>query len=152
MCAGFEGLCYLSRFPTVSSTTCGISSDSSASNAIGFVGNNGIQVSAPSYTVGGCSQTGGTQCTGVLTYQQPIPDPLSAVGAALAMLKTSDFPGGTAGQCASLLSYEAGSCCNAPTGNLSLNGTLNGTYYFAAEPSKSAALRRLSRLERLGPP
>lgn len=118
--------------PTVSSTTCGISSDSSASNAIGFVGNNGIQVSAPSYTVGGCSQTGGTQCTGVLTYQQPIPDPLSAVGAALAKLKTSDFPGGTAGQCASLLSYEAGSCCNAPTGNLSLNGTLNGTYYFCS--------------------
>ncbi|MBR1163163.1 pilus assembly protein TadG-related protein [Bradyrhizobium elkanii] len=118
--------------PTVSSTTCGISSDSSASNAIGFVGNNGIQVSAPSYTVGGCSQTGGSQCTGVLTYQQPIPDPLSALGAALAKLKTSDFPGGTAGVCASLLSYEAGSCCNAPTGNLSLSGTLNGTYYFCS--------------------
>ncbi|MCC8983747.1 pilus assembly protein TadG-related protein [Bradyrhizobium acaciae] len=118
--------------PTVSSTTCGISSDSSASNAIGFVGNNGIQVSAPSYTVGGCSQTGGTQCTGVQTYQQPIPDPLSAVGAALAKLKTSDFPGGTAGVCASLLSYEAGSCCNAPTGNLSLSGTLNGTFYFCS--------------------
>ncbi|VIO72275.1 hypothetical protein CI1B_39190 [Bradyrhizobium ivorense] len=118
--------------PTVSSTTCGISSDSSASNAIGFVGNNGIQVSAPSYTVGGCSQTGGSQCTGVQTYQQPIPDPLSAVGTALAKLKTSDFPGGTAGQCASLQSYESGSCCNAPTGNLNLSGTLNGTYYFCS--------------------
>ncbi|MCP1756885.1 pilus assembly protein TadG-related protein [Bradyrhizobium elkanii] len=118
--------------PTVSSSTCGISSDSSASNAIGFVGNNGIQVSAPSYTVGGCSQTGGSQCTGVLTYQQPIPDPLSAVGAAMAKLKLSDFPGGTAGQCASLQSYEAGSCCNVPTGNFDLSGTLNGTYYFCS--------------------
>ncbi|UQR61104.1 pilus assembly protein TadG-related protein [Bradyrhizobium sp. C-145] len=114
--------------PTVSSATCGISSDSAGSNAIGFVGNSGIQVNAPSYTVGGCSQTGGTQCTGVLTYQQPIPDPLSGVGAAIANLKASDFPGGTAGQCASLQSYESGFCYNA--GNQTLNGTLNGTYYF----------------------
>lgn len=114
--------------PTVSSATCGISSDSAASNAIGFVGNSGIQVNAPSYTVGGCSQTGGTQCTGVLTYQQPIPDPLSGLGAAIAKLKTSDFTGGTAGQCASLQSYESGFCYNA--GNQTLSGTLNGTYYF----------------------
>ncbi|QOZ35165.1 pilus assembly protein TadG-related protein [Bradyrhizobium sp. CCBAU 53421] len=112
--------------PTVSSTTCGISSDSAASNAIGFVGNSGIQVNAPSYTVGGCSQTGGTQCTSVLTYQQPIPDPLSAVNTALTALKTSDFPSGKCGS--TLTSYESGSCYNA--GNPSFPTTLSGTYYF----------------------
>ena len=44
--------------PTVSSSTCGIASDSTALNSIGFKGNNGIQINAPSYTVGDCSQTG----------------------------------------------------------------------------------------------
>ncbi|WP_342722779.1 pilus assembly protein TadG-related protein [Bradyrhizobium sp. B097] len=79
---------------TVTSPTCGISSNSPASNAIGFIGNAGISVNAPSYTVGGCSQTGGTQCTGVQTYQQPIPNPLSALDTAISSLKTSDFPDG----------------------------------------------------------
>ncbi|MFQ3453784.1 pilus assembly protein TadG-related protein [Bradyrhizobium sp. UFLA01-814] len=112
--------------PTVSSATCGISSDSSASNAIGFVGNSGIQVNAPSYTVGGCSQTGGSQCTGVLTYQQPIPDPLSAVNTALTALKTSDFPSGSCSG-STAVSYETGACYNK--GSPTLPSALSGTYY-----------------------
>lgn len=110
---------------TVTSPTCGISSNSAASNSIGFVGNSGISVNAPSYTVGGCSQTGGSQCTGVQTYQQPIPDPLSAVNAAISALKTSDFPNN---QCKTQpTSYESGACYN---GSVSLSGSLSGTYYF----------------------
>ncbi|WP_158231251.1 pilus assembly protein TadG-related protein [Bradyrhizobium sp. C9] len=114
---------------TVSSPTCGISSNSSASNAIGFVGNSGISVNAPSYTVGGCSQTGGSQCTGVKTYQQPIPDPLSTVSTALTALKTSAFAnknGTTTAQ-----PYETCSCYNS-NNNVSLTypPALSGTYYF----------------------
>ena len=46
--------------PTVSSPTCGIASNSTATDAIDFTGNNGIDLNAPSFTVGGCSQTGET--------------------------------------------------------------------------------------------
>jgi len=114
--------------PTVSSPDCGISSNSIAADAIGFKGNSGIHLNAPSYTVGGCTQTGGSQCTNVQTYQQPVPDPLSALNTALSALKTSDFPnkscgGGTA------ISYEAGACYNS--GNPSFPATLSGTYYFS---------------------
>jgi hypothetical protein len=113
--------------PTVSSPTCGISSNSSAADAIGFKGNNGLQIDAPSYTVGGCSQTGGSQCTNVTTYAAKVPDPLSGLNSAIASLKTSDFSGGACG--ATLKSYETGACYNA--GNQSLSGALDGTYYFS---------------------
>lgn len=114
--------------PTVSSPTCGIASNSAADNAIGFKGNSGIQVNAPSYTVGGCAQTGGSQCTGVKTYQQPIPDPLSGLSAAIGALKVpNDFPN-KACSGSTVTSYEAGQCVNT-TGNPSLPSTLNGTYY-----------------------
>ncbi|TYL70882.1 pilus assembly protein TadG-related protein [Bradyrhizobium cytisi] len=120
--------------PTVSSPTCGISSNSTADNAIGFKGNSGIQVNAPSYTVGGCSQTGGSQCTNVKTYQQPIPDPLSGLATAIGALKVpSDFPNKSCGG-STIVSYEAGACVNT-SGNPSLpaavNGTISitGTYY-----------------------
>lgn len=113
---------------TVSSPTCGISSDSTSANAIGFVGNSGISVNAPSYTVGGCSQTGGSQCTGVKTYQQPIPDPLSAVATAIGALRTTDFPNGA---CSTLSSYEVGACYNTATSIPS--GALSGTYYFTGK-------------------
>ncbi|MGY3129828.1 Flp pilus assembly protein TadG [Bradyrhizobium sp. USDA 4501] len=115
---------------TVSSANCGISSDSSASNAIGFIGNSGISVNAPSYTVGGCSQTGGSQCTGVQTYQQPIPDPLSAVNTALSALKTSNFANNNNNNPPQ--PYETCSCYNSsnnPTFDAST--PLNGTYYFS---------------------
>ncbi|WP_342710737.1 pilus assembly protein TadG-related protein [Bradyrhizobium sp. B124] len=112
--------------PTVSSPTCGISSNSTADNAIGFKGNSGIQVNAPSYTVGGCSQTGGSQCTGVKTYQQPIPNPLSGLSAAIGALKVpGSFPNGSCG--GTVKSYETGACYNTAT---SLPSTLSGTYYF----------------------
>ena len=114
--------------PTVSSTDCGIAADSSADNSIGFVGNNGINVSAPSYAVGNCSQTGGSQCNSVKTYQQSIPDPLSALNTAISALTTSSFTGGTKGKCSSLMSYESGTCYN--DGTVSLSGALSGTYYF----------------------
>ncbi|WP_158226488.1 pilus assembly protein TadG-related protein [Bradyrhizobium sp. UFLA03-84] len=113
---------------TVTSTTCGISSDSAASNAIGFIGNSGISVSAPSYTVGGCSQTGGSQCTGVQTYQQPIPDPLSAVNTALSALKTSDFA--SKNNSSTPLPYETCSCYNS-SNNPTFGSALSGTYYFS---------------------
>uniref|UniRef100_A0A973VZP2 Flp pilus-assembly TadG-like N-terminal domain-containing protein n=1 Tax=Bradyrhizobium septentrionale TaxID=1404411 RepID=A0A973VZP2_9BRAD len=113
---------------TVSSPNCGISSNSAAANGIGFVGNSGISVNAPSYTVGGCSQTGGSQCTGVQTYQQPIPDPLSAVNTALSALKTSDFANQIKN--AAPQPYETCSCYNTnPT--FSSTTSLNGTYYFS---------------------
>ncbi|MDH2379923.1 pilus assembly protein TadG-related protein [Bradyrhizobium sp. CER78] len=115
---------------TVSSPTCGISSNSSAANAIGFIGNAGIQVNAPSYTVGGCSQTGGSQCTGVKTYQQPIPDPLSAVNTALAALKTTAFANRNSSTTPK--PYETCSCYNS-SNNVTLSSppALSGTYYFS---------------------
>lgn len=121
--------------PTVSSPTCGISSDSSAANAIGFTGNNGINLNAPSYTVGGCSQTGGSQCNDVQTYSKFIPDPLNALNAAIASLKTSDFSGGP---CASLTAYDAKPCYNdGSLGDLNKSADkatntliLSGTYFF----------------------
>ncbi|MDN4986786.1 pilus assembly protein TadG-related protein [Bradyrhizobium sp. WYCCWR 13022] len=111
----------------VSSPTCGISSNSTAANAIGFIGNAGISVNAPSYTVGSCSQTGGSQCTGVKTYQQPIPDPLSAVATAMAALSTNDFPN-KACSGSTAVSYEAGACYNS--GNPTFPSKMSGTYYF----------------------
>ncbi|MGY3446408.1 pilus assembly protein TadG-related protein [Bradyrhizobium sp. USDA 4473] len=120
--------------PTVNSPSCGISSNSSADNAIGFKGNSGIQVNAPSYTVGGCSQTGGSQCTGVQTYQQPIPDPLSGLATAIGALKVpNDFPNKSCGG-STIVSYEAGACVNtngSPSLPAAVNNkiTLSGTYY-----------------------
>ncbi|MBR0832241.1 pilus assembly protein TadG [Bradyrhizobium manausense] len=120
--------------PTLSSADCGISSNSRAANSIGFVGNNGLNINAPSYAVGGCSQTGGSQCTNVQTYQQPIPDPLSSVNTAIAALKTSDFPK----PCSGLQPYESGACYNA--GNQTINSTtLGGTYYFNGDIKISGA-------------
>ncbi|WP_194469378.1 pilus assembly protein TadG-related protein [Bradyrhizobium sp. CCBAU 51753] len=115
--------------PTLTSPTCGVASNSAADNAIGFKGNSGISVDAPSYTVGGCSQTGGSQCTNVKTYQQSVPDPLSGLSAAIGALKVpNDFPSKSCSG-STIISYEAGACVNT-NGNPSLPSTaLNGTYY-----------------------
>jgi hypothetical protein len=111
--------------PTVSSPNCGVASNNTGTNAIGFVGNNGIHLNAPSYTTGGCAQTGGSQCNDVQTYQQPIADPLSGLKAAISTLQTSAFSGGGR---SSALSYE--SCACYYTGNnLTLPPTLSGTYF-----------------------
>jgi hypothetical protein len=122
--------------PTLKSPTCGIASNSSAANGIGFTGNNGISFQAPSYTVGGCSQTAssGTSCTSVQTYQQTFPDPLSDLKTAMDALTTTatNFPNGA---CTSSTptSYETGKCYNVGKGNGKLfatNTVLSGTYYF----------------------
>jgi Flp pilus assembly protein TadG len=111
--------------PTVNSPNCGDASDSTASNAIAFTGN-ATDVNAPSYTVGGCSETGGTQCNHNVTTHglAPVPDPLKGLNSAMASLTPSSFP---SGQCSGLKSFGTGSCYNGAT---TLNGVLNGTYYF----------------------
>ena len=60
--------------PTVNSPNCGIASNSTASNAIDFTGNGGLNINAPSFAAGGCSQTGGNQCDNVtnMRHQYPI--------------------------------------------------------------------------------
>ncbi|MBR0801110.1 hypothetical protein JQ615_37705 [Bradyrhizobium jicamae] len=114
--------------PTLSSTDCGVAADSSASNSIGFVGNNGISMNAPSYAVGSCAQTGGSQCTNVNTYQQTIPDPLSTLNTALSALTTSSF---AKGSCTTApTSFESGACYNGSYKFPNTTTTLSGTYYF----------------------
>jgi Flp pilus assembly protein TadG len=83
---------------TVNSPTCGLASNSTASDAISFTGNGG-SINAPSFSAGGCSDTGGNQCsyTGnnkVSTYVSPIPNPMSGLDSAISALKASDFSGG----------------------------------------------------------
>jgi hypothetical protein len=122
--------------PTVSSPNCGIASDSSNTNAISFTGNNGINLNAPSYTVGGCSQTGGSQCTNVHTYADFIPDPLSGLNAAISSLKTSDFPDGACpapSTTTPLPAYGAPKQCYYDGFSFQNNQTytLNGVYFFA---------------------
>jgi hypothetical protein len=115
--------------PTVNSQTCGIASNSTASNAINFTGNGGT-INAPSFTAGGCSATGGNQCskTGsnkVSTHGAPVPNPLSGLDSAMSSLTTSNFSGD---QCTSLTAYTTATpCYNA---GQSLNGSLSGTYFF----------------------
>jgi hypothetical protein len=113
--------------PTLSSPDCGVASNNTAANGIGFVGNNGINLNAPSYSAGNCSQTAasGHACDSVATYQQIVPDPLAPVNAAMAALKTSDFPNGSCGS--TVTSYEAGACYNPGT---TIPTNLSGTYYF----------------------
>jgi len=125
--------------PTLSSPNCGIASNSNAANAIGFVGNNGIQLNSPSYTVGGCSQTGGSQCNSVQTYQQPIPDPFSGLNSAISSLKTNDFPDGACPAPPTIMplpAYGSPKKCYYDLSSVSLfqnNQTynLNGVYFFA---------------------
>ena len=60
---------------TVNSPNCGIASNSTASDAFDFTGNGGLNINAPSFAAGGCSQTGGNQCNNVTTnmrHQYPI--------------------------------------------------------------------------------
>jgi Flp pilus assembly protein TadG len=115
---------------TVNSPTCGLASNSTASNAIAFTGN-GSAVTAPSFTMGGCSETGGTQCSNnVYTSRpNPVPNPLIGLDTAMSSLTTSttNFPNG---QCTSLSAYDTGGCYN---GGLTVNNgslPLNGTYFF----------------------
>jgi hypothetical protein len=115
--------------PTLTSPTCGVASNNPANDGIAFTGNNGIDFDAPSYTVGGCTQTAasGISCTSVQTYQQTFPDPLAGLDGAMKALKLAGFPNG---KCIGsiLTSYETGQCYN--DGNPTFPSTLSGTYYF----------------------
>jgi Flp pilus assembly protein TadG len=115
--------------PSVSSPNCGVTSNSTASNAFIFKGNGGISINAPTFSAGGCSETGGNQCDNVNQHAAPVPNPLSGLGPAMASLttSTSNFPGGP---CVGLKAYNTAKCYNA--GNQSLSGTLTGTYYFSS--------------------
>jgi hypothetical protein len=65
--------------------------------AIQFTGNTGINVSnvASFSALGGCSQTGGTECSNALTFQNsPTTDPLSALASAIGSLTPASFTGG----------------------------------------------------------
>ena len=112
---------------TVSSQNCGIASNSADPNAFDFRGNNGLNVNAPSYATGGCSQTGGNQCDNVRTHSNQVPDPLRAFDAAMNSVTINSF----SGQCGSTLQpyTTATPCFNA--GSQTLSGTLtSGTYFF----------------------
>jgi hypothetical protein len=118
---------------TVNSPTCGVASDSTASNAINFTGNGGT-INAPSFTQGGCADTGGNQCsyTGnnkVSTYGPPVPNPLSGLDSAMSSLTTSNFSGG---QCSSLTAST--SCYNGDSKKgftfSAPSYSLNGSYFF----------------------
>jgi putative Flp pilus-assembly TadE/G-like protein len=118
--------------PTLSSSTCGVASNSTAPNAFDFTGNGGINVTAPSFTAGGCSQTGGSQCNNVTTQAANVPNPLSGLDSAMSSLTTSNFSG-TPKSDGSYASYESCGCYNTPPAKnkpLQLSGNLNGTYFF----------------------
>ena len=107
--------------PTLSSPNCGIASNSTDPDGLGFKGNNGINLNAPSFTAGGCSQTGGHQCDKVTTHAPPVPDPLSGLNSAMSSLKTSDF---SSGKCPNgpPTAYGTTPCYN--NGNITLSGQL----------------------------
>jgi Putative Flp pilus-assembly TadE/G-like len=115
--------------PTLSSSTCGVASNSTAPNAFDFTGNGGINVTAPSFTAGGCSQTGGSQCNNVTTQAAKVPNPLSGLDSAMSSLTTSNF---SSGKCPNgpPTAYGTTPCYN--DGLTVNNGSLilNGTYFF----------------------
>jgi hypothetical protein len=113
---------------TVNSPNCGIASNSTASNAFDFTGNGGLNINAPSYSAGGCSQTGGNQCDNVNTFATPVPNPLSGLDSAMLSLTTSNFSGPCGGTTPK--AYTAATPCYNTTSSGSLSGTLTGTYFF----------------------
>src|SRR3954471_19451003 len=74
---------------TVNASTCGLNSNSTASNSIDFTGN-GLSVTGSVSGQGGCAQTGGSQCDKAVTYAQPVPNPLSGLDAPMASLTASN--------------------------------------------------------------
>lgn len=110
---------------------CGMSSnDTDPSTSVQFTGNSvDISQVASISGVGGCSQTGGTQCSKVITSAAATPDPLSGLATAISALTTASFTGGTKGVCTtSPTAYVAGTspCYNsgwtAPKGTTTLSG------------------------------
>jgi hypothetical protein len=124
--------------PTVNAPNCGIASNSTSSNAIDFTGNNGINVSNVGSISGegGCAQTGGSQCSSVISYAPPVPNPLSGLDAAMALLNPSKFSGNCGGSQPTAYDttrapLSAHTCVNNgfTFGNSTYN--LNGTYFFS---------------------
>ena len=97
VCLGFNGFHQFSGqsnriFPNIAASRRTVPPP----NAIDFTGNGGLNINAPSFTAGGCSQTGGSQCNKRnQPMRQPVPNPLSGLDSAMSSLKTSDFSGGT---------------------------------------------------------
>jgi hypothetical protein len=118
--------------PSVSSPNCGVSSNSTASNAFIFKGNGGISINAPTFSAGGCSETGGNQCDNVNQHAAPVPNPLSGLDS-IASLTTSNFSGPCAGT--TPVAYTAATPCYNTTSSGSLSGTLTGTYFFSGTVS-----------------
>ena len=80
--------------PSVTSPNCGVASNSTASDAFIFKGNGGISISAPMFSAGGCSQTGGNQCNDVNQHAATVPNPFSGLDAKMASLTNFQLPGG----------------------------------------------------------
>jgi Putative Flp pilus-assembly TadE/G-like len=126
--------------PTVHAPNCGLASNSPASNSIDFTGNNGINVSDVGSISGqgGCSQTGGTQCSMAITYAPPVPDPLSGLNSAMSSLTTASFSGSQCGTTTQPTAYDAGHPCYNQVGNGAnrfnfgnQSYPLNGVYFFS---------------------
>jgi Flp pilus assembly protein TadG len=117
--------------PTVSAPNCALASNSTATNAIDFTGNSGINISNVKSISeeGSCAETGGTQCSQTIPYASPAPNPLSGLDSTMSSLSTSNF----SGQCSSSpQAYGSGSACYNKTftfGNQSYN--LSGVYFFS---------------------
>jgi len=129
--------------PTVQSPNCGLASNSTATNSISFTGNNGINVSnvGSMSAQGGCSQTGGTECSQVITFSPPVPNPLSGLDTAIASLTPTDFPDGACPPPSttspiSLPPYGVPKKCYYDGFSFQNNKTynLNGVYFFADGP------------------
>lgn len=129
---------------------CGMSSNNTdPSSSVQFTGN-AVDISqvASISGVGGCSQTGGTQCGKVITSAAATPDPLSALATAISALTSASFTGGTKGVCP----QASGSTAPTPYGSANAcyyngwipSGTINltsGIYFFdGAVTLKSSSL------------
>ena len=120
---------------TIKAPNCGLSSnDSDVSSAIQFTGNSTDLSQVKSISaVGGCSQTGGSQCNTAITSASATPNPFSALDTAISSLTTASFTGGTKGVCAtSPTPYGSGAnaCYNNgwnPSGTVNLS---SGVYFF----------------------
>jgi hypothetical protein len=126
--------------PTVNAPNCGMASNNPTANAVNFTGNNGINVSNVGSISGqgGCTQTGGTQCTNVIKFAPHVSDPLSGLNSALSNLSTASFSG-ACGTTAQPTAYSAATPCYNLVGNgngkfsFAANTTypLNGVYFFS---------------------
>jgi len=125
--------------PTVQAQKCGLASNSTAAGSVSFTGNTGIDVSKVGSISGqgGCTQTGGTQCTKAITYAPPVPNPLSGLDSAISALKPADFPDGACKQPPSTITplpaYGAPQKCYYDSFSFQNNQTYNlsGVYFFA---------------------